>query len=95
MLSLEHNSNCLEFVSCGIPYKITSKMTMDHYGSDLLSGCVIANSLLALKNNCQDLLKARSEKGLDAVIVAADFTAYAYARVFLSDAKLICRRAFT
>ncbi len=50
---------------------------MDHSGSDLPTACVIANSLLALKNYCQDLLKTCSEKGLDAAIFAADLIAYA------------------
>ncbi len=67
---------------------------MDHYGSDLPTACVIANSLLALKNYCQDLLKTRSEKGLDAVIFASDLIAYAFVRVSLSDTKLIWRRVF-
>ncbi len=49
---------------------------MDHSGSDLPTACVIANSLLALKNYCQDLLKTCSE-GLDAAIFAADLIAFA------------------
>jgi len=58
--SLRGVINCLYLEKLSV--SLLSKGKEKQFVPDLLTACASTNPLLALENNCQDLLKTRSEK---------------------------------